>query len=189
MDHVLGLRVSTFDYCVQARAVRGHSVHFLAAYDISTWTPLTLGGGGEYFNDQPKQVLSAFLTPFFKAKVTPVDLAVGTISPVDPEYCGTCLPWDLHPQKHILSGVYKGQGTAQIIQASSMRGPHVCRCMGGLYLPPGLAGLSLPLTPILAVVCSSCWVLIYFQGLVPPPPLTWTSQCHFGVIHAVLFSE
>ncbi len=34
---------------------------------------------------------STFLTPLFNAKVTPVDLALRTISPVDPDY-GTCPP-------------------------------------------------------------------------------------------------
>ncbi len=113
-----------------------------------------------------------------------------TISPVDPEYCGTCLPWDLHSQKHILSGVYQGQGTEQFIQASSMRGPHVRRCMDGLYLPPGLAGSSLPLTPILAVVCSSSWVLIFFQGLAPPIDLMvkYPPHPHPPVIESRTFS-
>ncbi len=74
-----------------------------------------------------------------------------------------------YSQSHILSGGHTGQRTAQFIQPSSMRGPTYATPVHGWALTPGLAGLSLPLPPILAVVRSSRWVLIFFEGLAPPP--------------------
>ena len=64
------------------------------------------------------QVCPAFLTLFFKAKFTPIDLALRTISPIDPEYYGTRPPWDLNSQNHILSSRYQGQTKAQLIYSS-----------------------------------------------------------------------
>ncbi len=96
--------------------------------------------GEGYFNNQPIQVCSAFLTPFFKAKVATIDLAFRTISPVDPEYYGTCPAWDLNSQNHILSGGYQGQGTAQFTSSSQQ---HACMAsrmpVHGWALPPALA--------------------------------------------------
>ncbi len=71
-------------------------------------------------------------------------------------------------------------GNSTVHSSQQHAGPHVRWCMAGLYLPPSLAGSSLPLTPILAVVGCSRWVLIFFQALAhthptfmvkyPPPP-------------------
>ena len=42
------------------------------------------------------------LTPLFKANVVSVDLALRTVSPIDPEYYGTCPPSRAHPRTWIL---------------------------------------------------------------------------------------